>query len=95
MVWKYAMRYVFHAYASRLRTFDPFILTCRNLVMVRTPHSLGGKPGGGVTPPHEIGVSDITVVFIKQETSSFWKSSSFILYFTMQKPNYGHTPLRG
>ena len=33
--------------------------------------------------PHEIGVSDITVVFLKLETSSFLQSSSFELYFIM------------
>ena len=58
--------------------------------MVRPP--LGGKLGG---TPHEIGVSDITVVFLKLETSSFLQSSSFELYFIMKEPGYDKTPPTG
>ena len=43
--------------------------------------SLGGKLG---VTPHEIGVSDITVVFLQLETSSFLQSSSYVLYSTLE-----------
>ena len=50
--------------------------------MVRPPPPLRGKLGGTLPPtPHEIGVSDITVVFLKLETSIFLQSSSFELYY--------------
>ena len=49
----------------------------------------------GQTPPSSLLISDITVVFLKSETSSFLQSSSFVLYFIMYKPGYNKTPQGG
>ena len=44
MVWQYAMRYVFGAYAGRLRTFDPYLSV--HDAPTNPDHTYGPPPPG-------------------------------------------------